>query len=407
MKILTTSCEINREITRLLAECSSCQIAVAWATIGFKVFDLLKTHKAKIERMIVGTHFYQTHPDFIESFITHKNVHFIKATDEVFHPKVYYFQMSSNRWECIIGSANLTRGGFERNDEVAILVTDEDRDSSDTQAELFDALDKYWRKTPILDKSDLEAYRQAWKRKRPIVQKLEGKFGLENTDQGDGGKSPLEIPVLSKTWREYFNCIKVENKYFKKEKICLETRLKVIQSARNLFDNHVHFCDMNDINRRKIAGLIDGSDDGVNYLLFGSMRGAGKFQNVINNNDKHLSQALDLIPASGYISKNMYLKYIDEYLKAFPEGRHGIATATRLLTLKRPDIFVCLTKNNQERLCQDFSIKKSVTYEAYWDSIIERIKESTWGNAPCPKSKIELQVWRARAAFLDSIYYVK
>ena len=141
------------------------------------------------------------------------------------------------------------------------------------------------------------------------------------------------------------------------------------------------------------------------------MRGAGKFQNVINNNDRHLSQALDRIPASGYISKDMYIKYIDEYLKAFPKGRHGIATATRLLTLKRPDTFVCLTKHNQERLCKDFCIKEhDITtsekkYEIYWDSIIERIMDSTWWNAPCPNSQIESEVWRARTAFLDSIYY--
>lgn len=402
MKILTTAYKINKEITRLITECSSCQIAVAWATIGFKVFDLLKTHKAKIERMIVGTHFYQTHPDFIESFITHKNVHFIKATDGVFHPKVYYFQMSSNRWECIIGSANLTRGGFERNDEVAILVTDEDRDSSDTQARLFDTLDEYWKKTPILDKSDLEAYRQAWKQKQPTVRKLGGKFGPENTAQGDGGKSPLEIPVLSKTWQEYFNSIKAEDNYFKKEKICLETRLEVIRSVKKLFDNHVQFCEMNYTNRQKIAGFLN---DGVNYLLFGSIIGNGRFRNVIKTNNKHLSQALDLIPMTGKISKDRYLEFIKKSRKAFPEGGHGIATATRLLAMKRPDFFVCLTKHNQERLCQDFSIKKSVTYETYWDSIIERIRDSTWWNAPCPTSQIELEVWQARAAFLDSIYY--
>ena len=225
MKILTAAHEINKEITRLLTECTSCQIAVAWASTGFKFFDLIKKHKTKIERMIVGTHFYQTHPDFIEAFITHKNVHFIKATDGVFHPKVYYFQMNCDHWECIIGSANLTQGGFKQNDEVAILVTDEDCDSSDTQTKLFEALDEYWKKTPILDRRELKAYRQAWKRKQPTVRKLQGKFGPENTDQGDRGKSPLEIPVLSKTWQEYFNCIKTEDNYFKKEKICLETRL--------------------------------------------------------------------------------------------------------------------------------------------------------------------------------------
>ncbi len=395
MKILTSPCQINKEITRLLTECSSCQIAVAWASTGFKFFDLLKKHKAKIERMIVGTHFYQTHPDFIEAFITHKNVHFIKATDEVFHPKVYYFQMSCDRWECIIGSANLTRGGFEGNDEVAILVTDKDCDSSDTQTELFDALDEYWDKTPVIDKSDLKAYRQAWKRKRPIVQKLGGKFGPENTDQGDGGKSPLEISGLSKTWQEYFNCIKMKDKN-------LATRLKVIQSARNLFDNHVHFCDMNDINRQKIAGVIGKKDDGVDYLFFGRMTSVRTLPDIINNNNKHLSRALDLIPLDGDISKEIYLKYMDQYRKVFSTG---IAIATRLLAMKRPDIFVCLTSRNKGRLYKDFGIQKDVTEVTYWDSIIERIKESTWWDTPCPKSQIESEVWQARAAFLDSIYY--
>ena len=400
MKILTTAYEINKEITRLLAECSSCQIAVAWATTGFKSFRLLKKHKAKIERMIVGTHFYQTHPDFIEAFITHKNVHFIKATDGVFHPKVYYFQMSSNNWKCIIGSANLTRGGFERNDEVAILVTDEDRDSSDTQARLFDALDEYWKKTPILDKNDLKAYRQAWKRKQPTVRKLGGKFGPENTNQSDGGKFPLEIPVLSKTWQEYFNCIKMQDTYW-------TTRLKVIRNVRKLFDNHVHFCCMNPIERQKIAGLIE--HDGVNYQWFGKLR--GKIHNVIKTNDKRLSQALDRIPLVGDISRDSYLQYIKESRKAFPEGGYGIATATRLLAMKRPDFFVCLTKPTREGLCKDFCIKEhDITtnerkYEIYWDSIIERIMDSTWWNAPRPKSQTGLEVWQARVAFLDSIYY--
>lgn len=405
MKILTTAYEVNKEIIRLLTECSSCQIAVAWATTGFKIFDLLKKHETKIKKMIVGTHFYQTHPDFIEAFITHENVHFIKATDGVFHPKVYYFQMSSNHWECIIGSANLTRGGLEWNDEVAILVTNENCDSSDFQTELFDTLDEYWNKTPILDKSDLEAYRQAWGRKQPTVRKLRGKFGPENTDQNDSGKSPLEIPVLSKTWREYFNCIKAEDNYFKKERICLETRLEVIRSVRKLFKDHAQFCEMNYTDRQKIAGLLGEKNDGANYLLFGSIRGNGKFRNVIKTNNKHLSQALDLIPECGEISRDLYLEYIDVSRKAFPAGGHGIATATRLLTIKRPDIFVCLTKHNQERLCKDFCINKGVTYETYWDSIIERIMDSTWWNVPCPNSQIESEVWWARAAFLDSIYY--
>lgn len=205
----------------------------------------------------------------------------------------------------------------------------------------------------------------------------------------------LGVPILGKTWQEYYNCIKAKDRYWK-------TRLKVTQSVRKLFNKHVHFYDMNYIERRKIAGLIKESE----YLWFGSMIGAGKFWQAVKWNNKHLSQALDLIPDSGGISRDMYIKYIEEYRKAFPKGRDGIATATRLLTMKRPDIFVCLNKQNLE-LCKDFGTSISITYELYWDLIIEPIMKSTWWNAPCPNSPTELEVWQARAAFLDSIYYVR
>jgi hypothetical protein len=45
-------------------------------------------------------------------------------------------------------------------------------------------------------------------------------------------------------------------------------------------------------------------------------------------------------------------------------------------------------------------------YDAYWDSIIERICESKWWNWRRPKAHREGQVWDGQAAFLDAIYYV-
>ena len=55
---------------------------------------------------------------------------------------------------------------------------------------------------------------------------------------------------------------------------------------------------------------------------------------------------------------------------------------------------------------RDFGISQSVGYEEYWDSIIERIvKEASWWSAPPPPPGVERDVWEARAALLDSIYY--
>jgi len=42
--------------------------ATAWAGVGSTHFDNLLANKDKIKKIVVGIHFYQTHPDFIETF---------------------------------------------------------------------------------------------------------------------------------------------------------------------------------------------------------------------------------------------------------------------------------------------------------------------------------------------------
>lgn len=187
MKLVTTAAEINHELTRLLRECSSCQVAVAWATVGFDAFQRLKKHSTKISRMVVGTSFFQTHPAFIEAFQTHPNVRFVLKTVGVFHPKLYFFEKA---------------GGVEHR------------------------------------------------------------------------SASSEAP-----------------------------------------------------------------------------------------------------------------------------------TSPRVLAMKRPDTFMCFNSRNSRRLCKDIGISRSVSYEAYWDSIIARVMDSTWWNSPRPEPGIEREVWEARTAFLDAILY--
>ena len=136
------------------------------------------------------------------------------------------------------------------------------------------------------------------------------------------------------------------------------------------------------------------------------MRGVGYFFEAVNDNNLHLSNALDAIPLTGLVSRAQYLDYIAQYIKAFPNGRDGVSTASRLLALKRPDYFVCLSSKNQDRLIAEFGIKKSsLDYEGYWDEVIGRIQDSPWWNSPEPKEPRALKAWQGRAAMLDSIFY--
>src|SRR5271155_5004758 len=81
----------------------------------------------------------------------------------------------------------------------------------------------------------------------------------------------------------------------------MDWRWHVIHGVQRLFAAHRHFNEINQTGRQKIAGLVEG--DEANYLWFGSMKGAGKFWQAINNNDQNLSQALDLISTAGEISR--------------------------------------------------------------------------------------------------------
>jgi hypothetical protein len=86
----------------------------------------------------------------------------------------------------------------------------------------------------------------------------------------------------------------------------------------------------------------------------------------------------------------------------------NLATATRLLCMKRPDIFVCFDSENRSKMCKDFGIVQTrMSYNRYWDDIIERIYDSDWWNNTAPKNNIEREISEARAAFLDSMYYLE
>lgn len=405
MRMLRTAAEINDELIRLIEACSSCQVAVAWASIGFDAFDRLTANSSKIERMVVGTHFYQTHPQFVETFLANSTVRFVLNPDGVFHPKVYLFEKSGGSWECIVGSPNFTQHGVSFNDEMAVLVTNKDHGAAEALGDLKSAIDGYWQQAGPISLEGLQAYREAWKRKRPTLKNLQGKFGDPEKDNfDDKGRNPLAVPILAMTWGDYVEKVKTEKQTSYGHSMA--GRLKVIQAAHHLLSAHQHFSDIDQLGRQKIAGLVQPtSQDAVDYRWFGSMKGNGKFWQAINNNDENLSLALDLIPATGAISRDTYLGYIGQYKQAFPEGRDGIGTASRLLAMKRPDTFVCFDARNKEGLCRAFGIRRNTGYDEYWDSIISRIMESNWWCSPPPSPGVERDVWEARAAFLDSLYY--
>jgi phospholipase D-like protein len=376
MKLLTSPARLERALAQLLDRYRRVSFAVAWASDKFPGYQQLKKHRRKIDKAIIGIHFYQTDPEFIDEFIDDRRVHFITSPSGVFHPKFYLFENSSVDWTCLLGSANFTRGGFLSNIEACVEIDNNDDARGTVRAGLDRAIKKYWGLEDRLLPDELENYKRMRRRFRQRVKPFLGGFG-----QGKSGRSILRSPLLGMGWPEYFNEVR------KDEFHAIQKRVRVLEGARQLFERYSHFRQMPPDARKGIAGIADTED--VPWGWFGSMFGAGIFKSRVKKNDRNLSDALDAIPLTGDVSKTEYLAFIAAYRKAFPHMRgHGLGTATRLLAMKRPDHFVCLDAANKRGLHEAFGITlHRHEYERYWDGIIEHIRITDWWNSRAPATR--------------------
>jgi hypothetical protein len=206
------------------------------------------------------------------------------------------------------------------------------------------------------------------------------------------------------TWRKYVEEI------YEKEHHGVDQRLAMLDHVREWIIAVPHFSDIETEKRKFIAGAPN-KEPVKGWGFFGSMKGNGSFVNLVIENNPNISQALDLIPFTGVISQSQYEDYVAAFQQAFVgthfENANNIATATRLLAMKRPDTFVCYDKANKQGLCEDFRLKQTgMDFISYWEDVICRIRECVWYNSPAPREGEERGIWEARAAFLDSLYYL-
>jgi HKD family nuclease len=389
MKLISTNSELRKQFKRLIEKYPHISIATAWASADTDAFRALVSNEAKIVKAVIGTHFYQTHPDVLDQFAGSKKVKFILQPDGVFHPKVYLF-WSRDAWEVLIGSPNLTVGALTKNSELSVLITSEDGTLA-LKDEITHVIDEHWDEAKTVLAAEAESYRKLWKLKARDLKKVADIFGDKPAT-----KPATQSKIMPMEWKEYMAAIKKDKSHGFKD------RLELIAEIREYFKNHQHFNDMNLDVRKGIAGLPSKSKTIKNWAWFGSMKGAGTFAGLINTSNEAFSLALDKIPLVGEIRREHYDRFIEQYLKAYEGGRDGLATATRLLAMRRPDVFLCVDAQNKKRLADDVGIARAdqLDYERYWDEVVERLMQSPWWQSPEPSNPLERQAW-----MLDAIFY--
>ena len=392
MKLITANNILRGNLSRLVKGYPNLAFAVAWASANTSIFEQIINTKSQIQKAVIGTHFWQTHPNVLDAFVDSQNVRFMLQPKGVFHPKIFLF-WDSNRWEALIGSTNLTEAALAYNSEVMLLVSDLDKNASTLKNQIIALIAEYWSSAMTISKDKALSYREIWQTKQSALRRISGQYGKSKTR-----KAPMDSVTSSMSWPNFFAAVKEDKSHG------FQQRCELLEFVQSEFNRNANFSSMEPGIRMTIGGLPNKSDE--RWAWFGSMKGAGYYYQAVNNNNPHLSQALDKIPLRGLVSRSQYEEFWQEFIKAFPKGRYGIGTASRLLALKRPDQFVCFDSKNRKELCKDFGIKQTgMDYERYWDEIIEPVMDSPWWNNPRPSSKIESMVWDGRAAMLDAIFY--
>jgi hypothetical protein len=293
-----------------------------------------------------------------------------------------------------MGSANLTAGALNNNAEAMVLISNSDQVASSLKEDVVRLIDSYWDEACTVSKAAAISYRALWAKQQPALRRLSGQYG-----QDAKSKAPADLTLMTMSWTQFLTSVQNDGHHG------FEKRCDLLKQVRTAFDSTRHFQEMEICLRQTIAGLP--TDFNEQWGWFGSMSGAGYFHQAVNDNNPHISKALDEIPLNGPVAREHYEAYLKEFVQAFPNGRHGIGIVSRLLALKRPDYFVCLNSKNKNKLCQDFEIKRTgMNYERYWEEIIERIIDSVWWNEPRPRNALAGRVWDGRAAMLDAIFYI-
>ena len=130
------------------------------------------------------------------------------------------------------------------------------------------------------------------------------------------------------------------------------------------------------------------------------MVGAGRFKNFTSEHPEDMGIYLNVIPLRGTITMEDARSYLEGVTGL---GGVGIGAATRLLSMKRPDLFLPANNASQDKICAVFG-RRADTIDKYL-GVVNEIWSYPWFAAPAPNDTTEHRIWRARVALLDAIFY--
>ncbi|SMQ85910.1 HKD family nuclease [Devosia lucknowensis] len=388
-----------RRLKSLISKHDHVSMAVAWAGLT-DVAETLLAYKDRIDTVLIGLDYCATDPSLIDRLVKVRGAYVAKSRPGCFHPKIYYFT-SGVKAEAIVGSANFTNGGLSKNLEASVHVKGNLDDPFFEQIRA--QLDAYRSLHLPITEELAESYRRQAK---AASSKPRPKNPMLPDDSK--GFERFNGPLATMSWSKFAELARADRHHdFVK-------RMKLLRLVQQMLVRTASSADLTIAEWKAIAGTIGEVEattsdlDALDWGWFGSMGGAGTFAQLIGEQNAGLAAALDMIPRRGEVTEDQFNDYVTAFTASFAGSvRVGrLAPATRLLAMKRPDVFVCVNGENRKGIAKALKFAPTtLDLENYWERVIEPIRQAPWFTTPRPSDRNNRDLWDTRVAMLDAIYY--
>ncbi|WP_133480277.1 phospholipase D family protein [Cognatilysobacter segetis] len=388
-KVITDVDSLYIALEALFAWADRVDMCFAWVNSGQGKGRHWQTMQlGKVGRAVIGTAFAQTEPSALEVLDKKPDrLRLMINSEGTFHPKVISGR-KGNRAKAIVGSANFTTAAYTSNTELCVLLDGSTDDSELDALQTF--IDEQWMLGTRLSPTWLEQYRQVWesaRRKKITV---------------PGAKLEISsISSLSMSWEAYVSLIDAQHERpladGNKVRVFGEhpSYLYELDEAERIFRDQPKFAAISRPDRQFLMGM--GRSSG----FIGTMRAAGFAKNIVYESPDAVGAALDRVPLDGPVSRGL----IEDVIGKLTELKGvKIGVVSRLLAVKRPDLFVSVNNGSKPQLARLIGGKRVDTVGQYL-ALLDHVWSTEWYTAGEPKDSREVTIWRRRAALLDSALY--
>ncbi len=390
VKLLNTTEASLDALEKLFGWADTIDVAYAWAGARQgKAAHWQALRPEKIGRALIGTQFAQTEPWVLETLQASScELKVMLDSEGTFHPKLAIGRRKDGSVRILMGSSNLTAGGFETNTELNVLLAADETNAQVKKAASY--FDECWaRGKPLdFDPSWLARYKVAYARRpRPMGIVPMAPWRLE---------SPTS---LSMDWPDYVAMIREQEG----RPINPTFRISIAGSHPSYREEFEHTADAFAADRSFASLTLEerkyAIGMGHSSGLLGQMSAAGDAKALVYHEPERIAPFLDRIPLHGPV--NDVLSSVMDGLVALDGISIGVAS--RLLVAKRPDLFVSVNNGSRVQLRRLFG--RNITTVPHYLELLEIVWGMEWFRSPPPSDVSERFIWNHRAALLDAVLY--